>query len=132
MFRKLGQLWYEIFDFSTNVGEEDALKILNYSDNHQLILAMHPHGIVPFHALLWAAFGDQYFTDDKRELYGFGAVADVVMYLPFLRNIMGYLAGGSATYKVLKKGLVEVRQSFCHYIFASEIIFSSIVSGQSD
>lgn len=129
-FRKLGQLWYEIFDFSTNVGHEDAVKMLNYSDDHQLILAMHPHGIVPFHALLWAAFGDQYFTDEKRELYGFGAVADVVMYMPFLRNIMGYLSGGSATYKVLRKGLVEVRLPFDAIFFLMFTYFHFLFQGK--
>lgn len=40
-------------------------------------------------------------------MYGFGAMADIVMYLPFLRNILGFLAGGSATYKVLKDGIVH-------------------------
>ena len=39
---------------------------------------------------------------------GFGAAADVVMYLPFLRNIMAWLSAGSASYKALKEGLVKV------------------------
>jgi hypothetical protein len=41
-------------------------------------------------------------------MYGFGAAADVVMYIPFLRNIMGWLSGGPASYKALKDGLMEV------------------------
>jgi hypothetical protein len=81
---------------------------LDYSDKQQLILAMHPHGIVPFQALLWAAYADQYLSDSTRELYGFGAAADVVLYMPFLRNIMGFLSGSSASYNVLRRGLVEV------------------------
>jgi hypothetical protein len=107
-FRKLGQLWYEIFDFSSNVSPEDAIKVLDYAENQQLILAMHPHGIVPFQAVLWAAYCEQYLNDGKREFYGFGAAADAVFYVPFLRNIMSFLTGGSAAYKVLKKGLVQV------------------------
>ena len=38
-------------------------------------------------------------------LYGFGAAADVVGYLPFLRNIMGWYTAGSASYKYLLEGL---------------------------
>ena len=49
---------------------------------------MHPHGIVPFHAILWAAYCDQHYVYEDKQLYGFGAAADVVGYLPFLRNIM--------------------------------------------
>lgn len=57
-------------------------------DETKLIMAMHPHGIVPFHALLWAAYCDQHYVYEDKKLYGFGAAADVVAYLPFLRNIM--------------------------------------------
>jgi hypothetical protein len=41
-------------------------------------------------------------------MYGFGAAADVVMYIPFLRNIMGWLTCGPADYKSLKMGLTMV------------------------
>lgn len=80
-----------------------------YARDHQLILAMHPHGIVPFQAILWSAFCDQYMRDpDSNEtMYGFGAAADVVMFVPFLRNIMNFLSASSATYKALKDGLQE-------------------------
>eukprot|EP00906_Rhabdomonas_costata_P027719 RCo039337 len=106
-FRKLGQLWYELFSFSTNISPEEALARVGYAEHHQMILAMHPHGIVPFHSLLWAAYGDQYLSDGSRECYGFGAVADIVTHAPFLRNVMGLLGGGSAKYSVLRRGLVE-------------------------
>lgn len=68
---------------------------------------MHPHGIVPIQALLWSAYCDQYLSNENRALYGFGAAADVVGYIPFLRNIMGWLSGGSASYKALKDGLTK-------------------------
>lgn len=45
-----------------------------------------------------------------KKMYGFGAAADVVMYIPFLRNIMGWLSGGPASYKALMDGLTKVRQ----------------------
>lgn len=108
--RKIGQLWYEIFDFSCNRSPQQIAEVLEYSDTHQLIMCMHPHGIVPFHAWLWAAYADQYLSDkvSGRALYGFGAAADAVGYVPGLRNIMGWLSAGSATYKVLKDGLTKV------------------------
>lgn len=73
---------------------------------------MHPHGILPFHTIMWAAYSDQYFNDPStgKYLYGFGAVASVIGYLPFLRNMMGWMAAGPADYKSLKKGLMQVRK----------------------
>lgn len=44
----------------------------------------------------------------EKKMYGFGAAADVVMYIPFLRNVMGWLSGGPASYKALKDGLTKV------------------------
>ena len=75
---------------------------------------MHPHGIVPFHAVIWAAVADQYMVDPTsgKALYGFGAAADVVAYLPGLRNVMGWLSAGSADYKTLKDGLTKVTREF--------------------
>ena len=66
------------------------------------------HGVVPIHALLWAAFCDQYLRDHTtgRTLYGTGAAPDIAMYLPFLRNWLGCLgAGKGASYEALKEGL---------------------------
>lgn len=112
--RKVGQLWYELLDFSTNISPDDLENLINYGDDHQLIIGMHPHGVIPFHAVLWAAYCDQYFTNrkTKKSLYGFGAAADIVIHLPFLKNIMGWLSAGSASYKTLKRGLTD-GQSDC-------------------
>lgn len=106
-FRKVGQLWYEIFDFSCNVSPAEVVELLEYCQTHQLILAMHPHGIVPLQAVLWSAYCDQYFRDGDRFMYGFGAAADVVAYVPYLRNFLFWLSAGSASYSVLRDGLVE-------------------------
>ena len=87
--RKICQLTYEIFDFSANLDEKKRREAILAGETGQYIIGMHPHGIVPIQALLWAAYCDQYFSDEQgRALYGFGAAADVVMYIPFLRNIM--------------------------------------------
>jgi hypothetical protein len=109
--RKIGQLWYEIFQFSSNIPLEELAGRIAYGDDHQLVMCMHPHGIVPFHAGLWVAYCDQYMTDPKtgKFLYGFGAAADAVGYVPILRNIMGWWSAGSADYKTLKAGLSEVK-----------------------
>lgn len=108
-FRKIGQLWYEVFDFSANLSPAECAEVLNYCDDHKLVCSMAPHGIVPFQAILWAAYCHQYFADEKtgKSMYGFGAAADAVMYVPYLRNIMAFLTGGSATYTALKNGLVH-------------------------
>merc|ERR1712013_899489 len=97
-------------------------------DGQKFIVGMHPHGIIPFHALLWAAYCDQYLTceidddgaddvDDAggkkqkatkpHKMYGFGATADVVLYLPFLRNLMGWLTAGGVSYKTLRDGIQD-------------------------
>jgi len=112
--RKVGQLWYEIFQFSANKSPEELMESIEYGDDHQLVMCMHPHGIVPYHAGLWAAYADQYMSDPAtgRALYGFGAAADAVGYVPGLRNIMGWLSAGSASYKVLKAGITKVLISF--------------------
>ena len=109
LFRKVGQLWYEEFQFSSNISNESISNWMNYAENRKIIFAMHPHGIVPFQAILWAAFCDQYLCDSEtgKKLYGFGAAADIVMYIPFLRNIIAWLSGGSASYKPLKDGLLK-------------------------
>jgi hypothetical protein len=106
--RTVGQLWYEIFDFSCNISPEKASEMLDYCESHQLILCMHPHGIVPFQAVLWSAYAHQYLDNGKgKAIYGFGAAADIVAYVPYLRNILYWLSAGSATYKILKDGLAE-------------------------
>jgi len=89
-FRALGQLWYEIFQFSTNFAPKDCLHAIARGEEQQVILAMHPHGIVPFQAIMWASYCDQYFSDPATgcSMFGFGAAADAVAYLPFLRNWM--------------------------------------------
>lgn len=116
-FRRIGQLWYELLDFHCNLSPEELLQRVEYMGDHQLILAMHPHGIVPYQALLWAAYCDQYFTVGDKSTYGFGAAADVVQHVPFLRNIVGFVAAGSASYKSLKMGLSQVLSGIisCRY-----------------
>ena len=51
--RKIGQLWYEIFQFSTNCSPERCKEMIERGDTEQFIMAMHPHGIVPLQAVLW-------------------------------------------------------------------------------
>ena len=63
--RKFGQLWYEILNFSCNLDPDSLETLINEADNHQYIIAMHPHGVIPFHAILWSAYCDQYLTSGK-------------------------------------------------------------------
>lgn len=73
--RKVGQLWYEIFRFQSNISPDKCAELILEGDNHQYAIGMHPHGIVPFQAILWSAYCDQYLSDpnSNRQLYGFGA-----------------------------------------------------------
>lgn len=116
-FRKIGQLWYELLQLSTNLSPEMRSKFINEGDSKQFILAMHPHGLIPFHAILYASFCEQYLSAGNKTLYGFGAAANVVLYLPFLRNIMGWLSVSACDYGSLRKKLLNVRSrspsSFC-------------------
>jgi hypothetical protein len=99
--RGVGQLLYEIVDLHSNLNEEDFEFIKNYGKEKKIITCMHPHGVVPFQAILWAAYCDQYLT----ELYGFGATADIIFKIPFLCNILPGLSAGRAGYKTLLAGL---------------------------
>lgn len=110
-FRDIGQLWYEVFNFRFTTSPRDLRKKVKkgQEEDSHFVMAMHPHGIVPLHAVLWSAFCNQFMTDyvTGDSLYGFGAAADVVGHVPFLRNIMGWLSAGSATFDVLKRGLTR-------------------------
>ena len=95
-FRDLGQLWYSVFNFrftTSPLSLRSQVSLGQESTSH-FVMAMHPHGIVPLHAVLWSAFCNQFMTDGVTgaSLYGFGAAADAVGYVPFLRNIMGWLS----------------------------------------
>lgn len=123
-------MWYEVFDLHVNLSPEKIAETLVINKDVQMILAMHPHGIVPYQAILWAAYCDQYFrAEDGSALYGFGAAADAVGYVPFLRNIMGFLTAGSASYKPLKDGLTKV--SFWRHLRTPPTEDLSVVAAQS-
>ena len=104
------ELWYQIFKVSVNMSPATRQKYLDMSQTHNFAVCMHPHGIIPFQAVIWAAYCDQYLTDkvNGNKLYGFGAVADVVMQMPFLRSFMGWLSCSGAAYNTLKAGLSKV------------------------
>lgn len=106
--RTIGQLWYEIFQFSCNLSPEQRKAIIKKGHERRCIIAMHPHGIIPIHAVLWSAYCDQYLSDGDDKLYGFAAAADAVFYIPFLRNFMYWLCCGSASASTIKKGLTTV------------------------
>jgi hypothetical protein len=106
--RRFFQLLYEVFDVRHNVTPEVAAELCeaSFERGERFILGMHPHGVVPIQCLLWAAYADQYLRTDKHgTLYGFGGMASVLLYLPALRSLMGWLTGGSASYATLKRGL---------------------------
>ena len=95
---------------SSNLSPGKRNELIARGDEKKYIICMHPHGIIPFQGPLWSAYCDQYLCDKEtgKSLYGFGAAADIVMFLPFLRNWLGWIAAGSAEYKVLKNGIEKV------------------------
>lgn len=99
--RKIPQLMYELYDMKCNLSPDDRERFMKLGESVQYIIAMHPHGIIPIQTALFAAFKDQYLS----KMYGFGGVADITLSMPFLRNIVFWLAGGSANYSALKDGL---------------------------
>lgn len=84
-FRSLFQLWYELFDLRTNMDDNTCKNITK--ENSLSILAMHPHGIIPLHALLWGGFC----TQMMPEFYGVGASTNVALRLPVLRQILRFM-----------------------------------------
>lgn len=94
--RKIGQLWYEIFDFSCNLSPEERHQRVADGNTKQYIIGMHPHGIIPLQAILWTSYCDQYLHDESGAMYGFGAAADIVCHVPLLRNVMSWLTASSA------------------------------------
>ncbi len=113
--RKLPQLWYEVFSIRHNVPPHMQEMMIQLGTppvtkdgqtkppREQYILSMHPHGIIPLQALIWAAYCDQYFTG----LYGFGAVASVVQWIPILNSLLGWFTCVPADYATLRDGLIH-------------------------
>lgn len=50
--RKFGQLLFEVFDFRCSISPDQRALRIEQGKTRQYIIAMHPHGIVPIHALL--------------------------------------------------------------------------------
>ena len=89
-FRTFFLLWFEIFDYHHNVTPK--MKKVSMDANHLSIYANHPHGVIPLHGFLWAAFCHDFLTD----LYGVGCTTDAALRLPILRHILMSLSIGSA------------------------------------
>lgn len=121
--RQIGQLWYEIFDVSTNLSPDTRRAMVEHGNasGKGTISAMHPHGIVPFQALLWAAVNEQYLHiqepgQPRKWLYGFAAAANAVFSVPLLRNLLGWFATHGANFDTLKNGLMHGKSVPCNNI----------------
>jgi len=100
--RKVGQILYNIFKFRTNLHEVLPLLLPKF-EKRTVILAMHPHGVIPIQAILWVAFCDQFMND----MYGFGAMAPALNYIPIFRQLLGWWSGGSADFATLRRKISE-------------------------
>ncbi len=97
-FRRFWQHLFYVFNIRSNF-EEVSPRI---DRKKRYIFAMHPHAIVPIHALIWCAFLDR----QDRDLYGVGGMANIIYYVPLVRNIFMWLNNVSASYNVLKSALL--------------------------
>ena len=103
-FRRVFQHLFDFFNVRSNF--YDVSPRLDRKKRH--IWAMHPHAIVPLHALTWCAFLDK----QDRELYGVGGMANAIYFMPFVRNIFMWLNNISASYKVLRSSLLANKNVF--------------------
>jgi len=114
-FRRIFEIWYDIFNIHHNLildPETNTMKVPDGVVDRLLILAMHPHGIIPMQGFIWAAFCDHYLTRGQainptgtEGLYGFGATTDAALWVPLVRQLLIWLSAGSATRKVLRKSM---------------------------
>ena len=95
--RVLFQLWYEPFSVRHNLANASLADAL--AKEELSIYAMHPHGVIPVHAFLWAAFCHQYMP----HAYGVGSTTNAALRLPILRHVLGWLSTVSASRAVLYK-----------------------------
>jgi hypothetical protein len=108
--RRFCQIFYEIFGVRHNLSDARIRVVVEdcVLRGDRFILGMHPHGVVPIQALLWAAYADQYLrTPEHGTVYGFGGMATVILYLPGLRTLLGWLTGTPATYANLRHNLTS-------------------------
>ena len=96
-FRKVFQLWYHMYDFHHNMLPNAQQHQLE--DTSLMIYSTHPHGIIPIHGYLFCALIDQLFPSR----YGFGALTDIAMRLPLLRQVMSWLSSAPAQKRVIRK-----------------------------
>lgn len=101
------QLLYSLFNFRHNL-IDDGKQVEEKQRDKLSITCMHPHGVIPIQGYLWVAFCDQYLHD----LYGYGGTTDIAMTLPLLGNILGWVSGGSASRRCLKRELENGRNLF--------------------
>ena len=99
-FCKLPQLWYGLFNVEHNLTLQKRKELTG--EQSRYIVGIHPHGLIPYHGLIWASLSNQYLG-----LKAFGAAADICSNLPVLRNILGYFGIGQAGYDVLRAGLTS-------------------------
>ena len=90
--------WYGIFDVRTNLHE---LPKPPPPSEQRRILAMHPHGVIPVHSLIWSALCEQFYP----HIYGFAAAADVLLRLPLMRQVCGSLNTYGSTRRELDQRL---------------------------
>ena len=102
-FRRFWQHLFYVFNVRCNFNEVSP----RIDRKKRYIFAMHPHAIVPLHALIFCSYLDR----QDRNLYGYGGMANIIYYVPIVRNIFMWLNNVSASYNVMKKVLLEKKKN---------------------
>ena len=98
-FRKACQIFFPYFNLKCNYNE--IIPLVDVKKSY--IIAMHPHGIVPLHALIGLSLIDRM----DRRLYGSAGMANIIYWMPIVRNIFLWLNCVSANFSVLKSVLLK-------------------------
>ena len=102
-FRRIFQHLFGVLNVRTNFHDVSP----RISRQSRYIYALHPHAIVPVHALTWCAFLDRM----DRRLYGVGGMANAIYFVPIICNIFRWLSNISASYKTLKKAITKDKKN---------------------
>ena len=98
--RRVWQILFEIFDVHVSMNVQNLVEA---SVDERFIYCQFPHSVIPITVLHWCALVDQFFP----HMYGFGAISPVLAYMPIFRQLYGWLSGGSPSYKVVTRELVD-------------------------
>lgn len=131
-FVRFFQIWYNIFNLRHNISPKtrEIFENSNEEGDHLFIVGIHPHGILPLHSILWAAFVEQYLPPLSN---GVGAGSDAIFSKPCLRQILSWSGVRSARREAILGYIQEEEKNV--FIFPggiSEILLSRKIQTRAE